>query len=83
MRPRRAEAAWPAVGPGPCCLSHLLLELLGEALGALAQGIERPALAVHGAIGIALAERAVGVAHGVVGIAEIVAVALPALPWPC
>jgi hypothetical protein len=64
LRPRRTHAARLA-GAGPLLpLAHLLLKLLGEALGALAHGVEGAALAVDGAAGIALAERARGVTHG-------------------
>src|SRR5580700_8516868 len=49
-----------------------LLHRFGETLGALAQRIQRLALRIHGAIGIALAELAAGVAHRVVGLAEAV-----------
>src|SRR3954470_8726137 len=56
------------------------LHLLRQVLRALAQGLQRLALRVHRAIGISFAEPAVGVAHCIVGIAEIVlAVAIVAL----
>jgi hypothetical protein len=51
----------------------LLQELLGQALRTLAHGIERAALAVDGAVRIALAERARGIAHRLVGVGEVVA----------
>ncbi len=69
LRPRRAHASGLAATL-PLALAHLLLKLLGEALGALAHGVEGAALAVDGAVRIALAERAFGVAHGLVGLAE-------------
>src|SRR5205085_467369 len=44
-----------------------------EALGALAQSVERLALRINGALGIAFAELAAGVTHGAVGIIQPVA----------
>src|SRR5690348_7335288 len=56
-----------------------LLHGFGEALGALAQRVQRPTLRVHRAIGIAVAEPAGGIAHGVVGLLQpVLAVALVA-----
>jgi hypothetical protein len=54
-------------------LPHLLLKLLGKPLRALAHGVDRAALAVGGAVRITLAERTFRIAHGAVGIREIVA----------
>ena len=51
-----------------------LLHGVGEALGALAHRFQRLTLRIHRAIGIALAEPAVGIAHRVVGVAHGVAV---------
>src|SRR5262249_33077410 len=51
-----------------------------QALGTLAQRLQRLALGVHGAVGIALAEASGGVAHRVVGLVQaVLAVALVAL----
>src|SRR5262249_9760433 len=61
-------------------LPHLLLKLLGKPLRALAHGVDRTPLTVDGAVGIALAECVFGIAHGAVGIGEIIALALLALP---
>src|SRR5207249_9269887 len=56
-----------------------LLHGLGQALGSLAQRVQRPALRVHRAVGIALAEPAGGVAHRVIGLIEpVLAIALVA-----
>src|SRR4051812_41361460 len=56
------------------------LHLLREVLGALAQRVQRLALRIHCAIGIAFAEPAVGIAHRGVGIAKtVVTVAVVAL----
>src|SRR6185437_9868850 len=49
-----------------------LLHRLGELLGALAQRLERLALRVYRAVGIAVAELAAGVTHGAVGLAEAI-----------
>src|SRR5262249_36698899 len=49
---------------------------LGHLLRALAQGVERLALRVHGTVGIALAELVAGVAHGAVGGVETVVAVL-------
>ena len=54
-------------------LAHLLLDLLGEALGAFAQRVEGAALAIDGAVRIALAERAFGVAHRGIRFGKFVA----------
>src|SRR5262249_34107444 len=78
----RAQAAGLAVGAGPLVLPHLLLKLLGKPLRAPAHGIDGAALAVDGAVGIAIAERAFRVAHGAVGIRKVVAaLALALLTW--
>src|SRR5262249_38293567 len=54
-----------------------LLHRLGEALGALAQRVQRPALRIDGAVGIAFAEPAGGVAHRRIGLVEaVLAIAL-------
>src|SRR5207302_8596354 len=56
-----------------------LLHGLGQALGSLAQRVQRPALRVHRAVGIALAEPAGGIAHRVIGLIEpVLAIALVA-----
>src|SRR5260370_12134409 len=47
-----------------------LLHRLRETLRALAQRIQRAALRIHGAIGVALAELAAGIAHRGIGFAE-------------
>src|SRR5439155_3742836 len=72
---RRAVAAGLAgTASGP------LLHLLGHALRALAQSFERAALGVDRTVGILLAERTLGVPHGIFGPAErFVALALLAL----
>src|SRR5438270_10980113 len=51
-------------------------------LSAPSQGFERAALGVDGAIGIALAELAFGIAHGFAGTAKLVHLALPLLALP-
>src|SRR5882672_9657171 len=57
-----------------------LLHRLGKALGALAQRIQRAALRIHRAVGVALAKPAAGVAHRRIGLAQaVLAVALVAL----
>src|SRR6266851_1220924 len=57
-----------------------LLHRLRQALGALAQRFQRLALRIHGALGVAFAELAAGVAHGGIGLAAaVLAVALVAL----
>src|ERR1700746_2328555 len=73
LRARLAEtprASLPRPAP------HLLLHGLRQALSALAQGIERAALRLHRAVGIALAEITSGVAHGVAGAAELIELVL-------
>ncbi len=50
----------------------MLLHRLREALRALAQRVERAALRIDGAVGVALAEIALGLAHGVAGSAELI-----------
>ena len=57
-------------------MSHLLLHRLRQTLRALAQGIERAPLRVDGAVGVALAETALRLAHGFSGAAEVVHIAL-------
>src|SRR5262245_108670 len=74
LRPRLAGTAGLA-GAGP----HLLLHHLRQPLRALAHGVERAALGIDGALGIAVAERAFGVAHGLAGAAELVHLALAGL----
>src|SRR6516165_10330152 len=69
LRARLTEAAGPA---GPGTAAHLLLHRLRQALRTFAQGIERAALRVHRAVGIALAEIAGSVAHGIAGVAELI-----------
>src|SRR5262249_38879711 len=54
----------------------LLLHHLGEALRALAHGVERATLRIDGAVRIAFAQRAFGFAHGLAGAAELVHLAL-------
>src|SRR5215470_11923477 len=54
----------------------LLLHHLGEALRALAHGIERTPLGIHRAVRIAFAQRAFGVAHGFAGATELIHLAL-------
>src|SRR5262249_37629219 len=77
LRARRSEPAGLAVGTGP---HHaLLLHRLCEILRAAPQRLERAALRVDGAVGIALAELAFGIAHGLAGAAELIHLALPLL----
>src|SRR5262249_33618760 len=59
--------------------THLLLHHLGESLGTLPQRIEGAALGVHRSIGIAFAQGAFGIAHGVAGAPELVGFALAGL----
>src|SRR5262245_13764793 len=68
LRARRPGAARLAVGAG----ALLLLHHLGEALRALAHGIEGAALGIDRAVGIAVAELTLGIAHGLAGAAELV-----------
>ena len=75
-----ARLAEPAVAAGTRPLAHLLLHRLRQTLRALAQRVERAALRVDGAVGIALAEFAFGFAHGVAGAAELIELIL-ALSW--
>src|SRR5450631_738810 len=57
-----------------------LLHRLRQTLGALAQRFQRPALRIHGAIGVAFPEPAAGIVHRRIGFAEtVLAVALVAL----
>jgi hypothetical protein len=74
----RARLAEPAAAAGTGTLSHLLLHRLRQTLRALAQGIERAPLRVDGAVGVALAETALRLAHGFSGAAEVVFIS----PWP-
>ena len=72
---------WPSrPGCRAGALSELLLHRLRQSLRALAQRVERAALRVDGAVGVAFAEIAFGVAHRFAGAAELVQFALP---WPC
>ena len=57
-------------------LTHLLLHRLRQALRTLAQCLERAPLRIDRAVGVAFAEAALGLAHGVAGTAEVVDVAL-------
>src|ERR1700730_1902106 len=61
--------AWAAAAR-PLSLILTALLLLGELLRALAQGLRGAPLRTNGAIRIALAERALGLAHGALGFAE-------------
>ena len=72
----RARLAEPAAAAGTETLSHLLLHRLRQTLRALAQGVERAPLGFDGAVGVALAETALRLAHGFAGAAEVVDVAL-------
>src|SRR5262249_3755451 len=59
----------------------LLLHLLREVLRPAAQRLERTALRIDGTVGVALAELALRVAHGLAGLPELLAhVALALLP---
>src|SRR4051794_38627446 len=60
-------AAGPVAGTIPLPVAIALLHRLGHLLRTLAQGVERLALRVHGAIRIAVAELRAGIAHGAVG----------------
>src|SRR4029453_13351539 len=76
---RRPEPAGLAVEPG----THhtLLLHRLGEVLRTPAQRLERAALRIDRAVGVAFAELAFGIAHGLAGAAELIHLALTlALP---
>src|SRR5262245_26165633 len=68
LRARRPGAARLAVGAG----ALLLLHHLRQALCALAHGVERAALGIDGAVGIAVAELTFGIAHGLAGAAELI-----------
>src|SRR5674536_264688 len=82
-RSRCSRTAWawdkapasPAATAGLAgALSHahaVLLHRLRQPLRALAHGLERAALAVDRAVGVALAEFAFRLAHGFAGIAEL------------
>src|SRR6476646_8831831 len=74
---RGAEPTGLAVGAG----THhaLLLHRLGKVLGAPAQGFERAALRVDGAVCVALTELALGVAHGFARAPELIHFALTLL----
>src|SRR5271169_2612688 len=63
----RARLAEPAAAAGTETLSHLLLHRLHQTLRALAQGVERAPLRADGAVGVALAETALRLAHGFAG----------------
>src|ERR1700692_4744490 len=65
-------AAGAVAGAVALAFAIALLHRFSEALGALAHRIQRLALRIHGAIGVAFAELATGVAHRVVGFAEAV-----------
>src|SRR5260370_42422189 len=68
-----AGSTEPAGATGwPGTLPHLLLHGLRQRLRALAQGVERAALRIHRAVGIALAQTAFGLAHGLAGAAELI-----------
>src|SRR5262249_11769285 len=72
-RVRRVGAGLLAAHPvARALIAIALLHRFGELLGALAQRLERLALRVDGAVGIALAELAAGIAHGAVGLAQTV-----------
>jgi len=53
-------------------LSLLLLKLLRQPLRALAHGVERAALPADGVVGVAVAKLALGIAHGLAGVAALV-----------
>ena len=59
-------------GPCPACDFAALHHLLGHGLRALAQPVEREALLLRGAVEIALADRLLGVAHGLLRALELV-----------
>src|ERR1700712_139192 len=59
-------------GPIALPLAVALLHRLREALGALAQRIERLSLRIHRTIGIAFAKPTAGIAHRAIGFAEAV-----------
>ena len=65
-----------AAAAGTETLSHLLLHRLRQTLRALAQGVERAPLGVDGAVGVALAETALRLAHGFACAPEVVHVSL-------
>src|SRR5712692_9346731 len=58
----------------------LLLHRLREVLRPAPQRLERAALRVDGAVGVALADLALGLAHGFARRAELIHLALPLLP---
>ena len=79
LRPAERDPDWRSCrrracrrrGPVPGRLSRTIGELLAEPLGALAQRVERLALAADRGAGLALAELAFGAAHGLAGLAEL------------
>src|SRR5690349_18786338 len=86
VAPTQRTAEWVGILVGACltgaprvarthALSHLLLHRLRHALRALAHRLERAALRIHRAVGITLAERALGVAHRLAGATERIAFA--------
>src|SRR5207244_4173038 len=75
---RLAEAAPRPTGSGSH-LPLLLLHRLGEVLGAAPQRLERTALRIDRAVGVALAEPAFGLAHGFAGLAELIHLTLAVL----
>ena len=68
-----ARLAGAAGLPRPGPLAVALLHLLREVLRPTTKRLQRAALRVDRAVRVALAERAFGIAHGTVGIGEIVA----------
>src|ERR1700722_10546543 len=68
----RARLAEPAVGAGALPLPHLLLHGLRQTLRAFAQRIKRAALRLDRAVGIAVAQLGLGVAHRFTGLTELV-----------
>src|ERR1700733_3647798 len=80
----RLTAGAGTAGAVALAVAVLLLHGLGEALRSLAQGIQCLALRIDGAIGVALAELAAGIAHGAIGRAEailVIALAVAVLTW--
>jgi hypothetical protein len=67
-------AAGAIAGTIALTIAVALLHGLGETLCSLAQSIERLALRIDGAVGIALAELAAGIAHRVVSRAKTILV---------
>src|ERR1700733_8308011 len=66
------RGAEPPVRTRAVTLSHLLLHRLRQPLRTLAQGVERAALRIDRTVGIAIAQLRLGVAHGVVGLSELI-----------